>query len=166
MDGECEKMNLTVRKAEEKDIPALDILLSEVLEIHAELRPDIFISGTKKYTNEELTSILHDEKKPVFVCVDENDDVKGYAFCIIKKQPFTTNMHAFNSLFIDDLCVDRSCRGMHAGETLFQHVRDYAEENNCYEVTLDVWEGNDSARGFYDHIGFKPKETIMEYKLK
>ena len=52
--------------------------------------------------------IVHDAHSPVYVAVDENDSVLGYAFCIKKKQPFSTNMVPFDSLFIDDLCVDQN----------------------------------------------------------
>ena len=41
---------MNIRKAEEKDIPRLLALLGQVLQIHAEIRPDIFIPGTTKYT--------------------------------------------------------------------------------------------------------------------
>ena len=62
---------ITVRHAEMRDIPAIERLLGEVLEIHAGLRPDLFISGTTKYTREELGAILENEKTPVFVAADE-----------------------------------------------------------------------------------------------
>ena len=35
---------MKIRKAEEKDIPILLALLEQVLQIHAEIRPDIFYS--------------------------------------------------------------------------------------------------------------------------
>ena len=69
------------------------------------------------------------------------------------------------ALFIDDLCVDESCRGMHIGQKLFDYVKDQAKALGCYEITLNVWEGNDAARGFYENLGLKPKETQMEYIL-
>ena len=37
-----------IRKAEEKDIPRILELLGQVLQIHADIRPDIFIPGTTK----------------------------------------------------------------------------------------------------------------------
>ena len=62
-------MDITVRRAEAKDIDKVSKLLSEVLEIHAKLRPDIFISGTTKYTREELTNIFQNDETPVFVAI-------------------------------------------------------------------------------------------------
>ena len=40
---------MTIRKAEEKDILRIIELLGQVLQIHADIRPDIFIPGTTKY---------------------------------------------------------------------------------------------------------------------
>ncbi len=163
-----------IRQAQEKDIDKILKLLSQVLEIHAKIRPDIFVSGTTKYTKDELKSIIENPLTPVYVAVGEpggspeNDDegeVLGYAFCILKEQPFSTNMVPFRSLYIDDLCVDEKARGRHIGSLLLDHVRQQAKSLGCYEITLCVWEGNDPARRFYDMSGFKVKETVMEMIL-
>ena len=45
-------------------------------------------------------------------------------------------------------------------------VKKEAVRLGCYEVTLNVWEGNDSAKAFYEKMGLKPKETQMEYIIK
>ncbi len=156
---------MSIRRAEEKDIPRILELLSQVLELHAEIRPDIFISGTTKYTKDELLLILQDENRPIYVAVDEGDVAVGYAFCILMNQPFSTNMVQFKSMFIDDLCVDKSQRGRHIGECLFEHVRKEAKRLGCYEITLNVWSGNTPAENFYEKMGMKTKERQMEYIL-
>ena len=56
---------MTIRKAEEKDILRIIELLGQVLQIHADIRPDIFIPGTTKYTVSELTELLEKEEKPM-----------------------------------------------------------------------------------------------------
>ena len=156
---------MTIRRAKEKDIDKLISLLQQVLEIHAAIRPDIFISGTTKYTKEELAEKLGDDNAPIYAAVNENDELIGYAFCVLKEQPFSTNMVPFKSMFIDDLCVDSSCRGQHIGEQLFEFVKSEAKKLGCYEVTLNVWSGNDSAEAFYEKMGMKTKERQMEYIL-
>lgn len=157
-------MAVTIRRAQNCDIDKTMILLGEVLELHAEIRPDIFISGTTKYTREELQAIFDNDGTPVFVAVD-GGEVVGYAFCVMKRQPFSTNMRDFSTLFIDDLCVDKNCRGKHVGTLLFEYVKQYAKEHGCYDVTLNVWEGNDNARRFYEKMGMFVKETQMEILL-
>lgn len=156
---------MTIRRANEKDIPRIIDLLGQVLEIHAEIRPDIFIPGTTKYTDAELSEMLKDDLKPIYVATDENDTCVGYAFCQIREQPFSNNMVQFKSLFIDDLCVDKNTRGQHIGEKLFEHVKSEAKRLGCYEVTLNVWAGNTSAEKFYEKMGLKTKERQLEYIL-
>ena len=126
---------IEIRRAAEKDIKKVTDLLSQVLEIHAKIRPDIFISGTTKYTADELLQIFKDDSKPVYVAVDAEDKVVGYAFCELKQQPFSNNMIPFLSLFIDDLCVDTNIRGMHIGQRLFEYVKEESAMLCCYEVT-------------------------------
>ena len=156
---------MTIRKAEEKDIPRITELLEQVLQIHADIRPDIFIPGTTKYTVDELTELLKNEEKPIYVAVNEADICVGYALCQLQEQPFSNNMVPFKSLFIDDLCVDQQARGQHIGESLFEYVKSEAKFMGCYEVTLNVWTGNTSAERFYEKMGMKTKERQMEYIL-
>ena len=156
---------MKIRKAEKKDIPRILTLLGQVFQIHAEIRPDIFISGTTKYTSCELEELLKQAETPIYVAVNEDDLCIGYAFCQLKEQPFSNNMVPFKSLFIDDLCVDRQARGQHIGEGLFEYVKQQAKELGCYEVTLNVWAGNTSAERFYEKMGMKTKERQMVYIL-
>lgn len=156
---------MNIRRANKNDIPQIIDLLGQVLQIHADIRPDIFIPGTTKYTNAELEEMLKDDTKPIYVATGENDICIGYAFCQLKEQPFSNNMVQFKSLFIDDLCVDKNTRGQHIGEKLFEHVKSEAKRLDCYEVTLNVWAGNSSAEKFYEKMGLKTKERQMEYIL-
>ena len=103
---------------------------------------------------------------PIYVAADERDVCVGYAFCQLREQPFSNNMVPFRSLFIDDLCVDEKTRGQHVGESLFAFVKEEAKRLGCYEVQLNVWEGNTAAEKFYEKMGMKTKERRMEYILK
>ena len=156
---------MTVRRAEEKDIPVLKTLLMEVLNIHAQGRPDIFVPNTTKYTDEELVKMISDPRTPIFV-YDEDGTVLGYAFCIYKERAHSNNMTDIRTLFIDDLCVDAAARGKHVGESLYHYVKDYARANGFYHVALNVWSYNAKAIGFYEAMGLKPMEYVMEEVLK
>ncbi len=157
---------MQIRRAETKDIDTILLLLRQVLELHAQLRPDIFKSGTEKYTREELDKILFSDATPVFVAENDEQRVVGYIFCVLRRQPFGTTMRDFKTLFIDDFCVDSACRGQHVGKALFDFALQYAKSQDCYDVTLNVWEGNDNARAFYEKMGMFPKETQMEILVK
>ena len=156
---------MKIRRAEEKDISKVLELLDQVLELHAKIRPDIFIPGTTKYTEKELIEIFKDDTKPVYVAADENDEVMGYAFCVIKEPVKSNNLVPNRYMFIDDLCVDKDARGQKVGQKLFEFVKEEAKKLDCYEVILNVWEGNDNAIKFYEKMGMKNRAMLMEIVL-
>ena len=153
-----------IRRAEIKDIPRIDDLLYQVHRVHALIRPDIFKIGNKKYTDEELKVLIADDSKPIFV-LDEDDTVKGYAFCAIQETPENNSVSYRKTLYIDDLCVDECFRGQHVGSRLYKFVVEFAKSISCHSLTLNVWESNDAARAFYDNMGLKPLKTTMEQVL-
>ena len=159
------RKQMYIRKAQPKDIPGLNRLLGQVLLVHHQGRPDIFQATGKKYTDEELLRILKDEDRPVFVCADDNDEVAGYAFCILEDHTPDHQMQDILTMYIDDICVDENRRGQHIGSLLYRHVLEYTRSRGCYNVTLNVWECNPGARKFYEACGMKPLKTGMETVL-
>ncbi|MBQ4141341.1 MAG: GNAT family N-acetyltransferase [Clostridia bacterium] len=155
---------MIIRRAVEGDKNRIGELLSQVLEVHHKARPDIFRGGAKKYTEPELTEILNDENRPIFVA-DDNGEVKGYAFCIFVRHINDNILTDIKTLYIDDLCVDESCRGQGIGKQLYSFVLDYARSQNCYNVTLNVWADNLSALGFYESLGLHKQKIGMEMIL-
>lgn len=151
-----------IRRAKEKDIPKVLDLLVQVCMVHHNGRPDLFKGPATKYTEEELKWIFADEKTPAFVCVGENDIVKGYAFCVIQEDKNSNILTDIRTLYIDDICVDEKCRRQHVGQAIYEYVIDYAKEIDCYNVTLNVWECNPGAKKFYEKCGMKPQKIGME----
>ena len=153
---------MKVRRAQEKDMERIDALLMQVERIHHEGRPDLFRVGRKKYTDEELRELIHDDSRPILVAADEKDAVMGYAFCIFQQYQNHNIMTDIKTLYIDDLCVDETIRGRHVGKTLYDSVLEFARQNGCYNVTLNVWSCNESAMKFYEACGLKPQKVGME----
>ena len=154
----------TIRQASVADIPRLIDLLHQVDMVHHRLRPDLFKPNTTKYSEQELALLLNNETKPIFVYDD--GDVLGYAFCQITEVKDDRLLQDRKTLYIDDLCVDEAARGKHIGKALFDFVRDYAKSIGCHAITLNVWEGNDSAIRFYQNMGMHPQKIRMEIKLE
>ncbi len=152
-----------IRRAKNTDIDRINALLCQVLEVHAEARKDIFKSGGKKYTNDQLLQIIADNQKPIFVYTDESDKVVGYAFCVFVQHENDNILTNIKTLYIDDLCVDESERGKHIGRSLYEYVINYAKNNGCYNVTLNVWADNKKALGFYENLGLSKQKITMEY---
>jgi len=130
--------------------------------VHHNGRPDLFKANVKKYTDEELACIIADDTKPIFVAVDEHDEVLGYAFCILQQYVDNNILTDIKTLYIDDLCVDEEKRGMHIGKQLYDYVLAFAKEQACYNVTLNVWSCNEGAMKFYEKCGLIPQKIGME----
>ena len=155
---------MEIRFACEQDIPGLIGLLKQVGQVHHEIRPDLFRSGAQKYDEDALTELLKDPLRPIFVAVEET--MLGYCFCVLKETVNNPVLMDDKSLYIDDLCVEETCRGKHVGKALYEHTCGYAREQGCRTVTLNVWCGNDSAMAFYEKRGLKPRNITMEVCLE
>ncbi len=158
------KITLMIRKAQQHDIPRILDLLSQVNDVHAEGRPDFFVKGKRKYEEDDLKKILVDDSTPVFVC-EEDDDVKGYAFCVMQDLSNCSNLRPDKSLYIDDICVDEKYRRHGVGKKLYDFVLQYAKNENCFNVTLNVWDKNPDAKAFYESMGMAVQKVCMEVVL-
>ncbi len=153
-------MNIT--RANERDIAGINKLLYQVHRIHAEGRPDIFRLGNKKYNDDELRAIITNDNTPIFVAVNEDEKVLGYAFCIYEEVKGNPSLMDRKTVYIDDLCVDATERGQHIGTALYDYVKEEAKREGCSAVTLNVWCLNEGAMRFYEKCGMKPLKVVME----
>ena len=153
---------MEIKRASSVYAEGIKHLLKQVQMIHHIGRPDLFKAGESKYNEEELLKILDDNKKPIFIAVDETEHVLGYAFCIFEQHLDSHNLTDIKTLYIDDLCVDETVRGQHIGKNLYEYVLDFAKKNCCYNVTLNVWSCNEQAMKFYETCGLKPQKVGLE----
>lgn len=154
---------MEIRLAREEDIPGLLELLSQVGQVHHEIRPDIFPAGTLKYDAEALAMLLRESDKPVFAAVEGR--VLGYCFCQLRSIAAGPASVARQELYIDDLCVREGFRGRGIAKALFSHVQSFARQQGCRSLNLNVWCGNDNAMVFYEKMGLRPRNIMMEQKL-
>lgn len=155
---------MMIRPATINDIPGLIKLLYQADKVHSDIRPDLFKSNTPKYSESEIETIIADKNTPVFV-FEHDGKVVAHAFCQYKELKSNRLLQDIKTLYIDDICVDEELRGHHIGKNMFEYVLAYAQKLGCNNITLNVWEGNDSAKAFYQSMGMKIQKTSMEFKL-
>lgn len=153
-----------IRRANINDISQIINLLHQVNMVHHIIRPDLFKPHTTKYNEQELSKMLNNDNKPIFVFDDGG--VLGYAFCQISEVKNDILLQDTKTMYIDDICVDENARGKHVGKALFKYVRDYAQTIGCHNITLNVWTGNDAAQSFYKNMGMQVQKTTMELVFK
>ena len=156
---------MNVRLAEEKDIPGILELLVQVDMVHHNGRPDLFKGPATKYNEEELKEIIKNDSTPIFVCIDDEAQVCGHAFCISKQVVNDSVLTDIKTLYIDDICVDEAARGQGVGRTLYDYIKGFAKTEGCYNITLNVWCCNPDAMKFYENMGLVPQKIGMEHIL-
>ena len=151
-----------IRQAKIEDISDIKRLLLQVCNVHNKIRSDLFKKDATKYTDDELSKIIEEnEKTPVLVFEDEGT-IRGYLFAIIKETKGDNVLLDKKELYIDDLCVDEHFRKNGIGRRLYERALSDAKTLGCDFVTLNVWDGNEKARHFYDSLGLKPRKTLLE----
>ena len=152
---------MEIHAARREDIPAILALLRQVGQVHHHIRPDLVRQGAQKYDQPALEALLDDPQRPIFGAYVQGTMV-GYAFCILKQTRDDPVMQDRTVLYVDDLCVEESCRGQGIAGQLFDYVTAFAREQGCQALTLNVWCGNDRAMAFYEKQGMKPQKIQME----
>ena len=155
---------MSIRRANVNDIDRISELLLQVHKIHSDGRSDLFVKGAKKYQKEELERLIKDDNTPIFV-YEEEQLIEGYIFAFIQEMN-SPSLCKIKSLYIDDLCVEKNCRGKGVGTSLYNFIKEYAKSIGCYNITLNVWSFNKNAYEFYKKCGLNEQKIVMEEILK
>ena len=149
-----EEVNLNIRKASIDDVPLILKFIKElsvyekrskeVVATEDTLRETLF--GDKPYAQVLIAEI---EGKPV-----------GYALYFYHFSTFIGRP----GLYIEDVYVSEEYRGKRIGTALFKYCAHIAKENKCVRMEWSVLKWN-PARKFYDHMGAKPINEWLVYRL-
>lgn len=151
--------------AQTPHIPGMIRLLQQVGQVHAEGRPDLFRQGAQKYNESQLEAILADENRPIFIAEEEGRAL-GYCFCRFDEVEENACVNGRRELYIDDLCVEETCRGKHIGQAIYRHIQHWARQQGFHYITLHVWSFNENAEKFYRSLGMESRYICMEQKLE
>lgn len=155
---------ITVERALPRDTEDVLALLTEILRIHRDGRPDIFSDHGAKYTAEDLEKLFSDPMTPSFT-VREDGEFRGYALCRFTFSDGTPPKRAAKTLYIDDLCVLSAHRGKGLGTHMIESLKLFAKEESCDRVELNVWEFNRGAMRLYGQCGFSTQRRQLEFIL-
>ena len=157
--------NITVRRALPEDYDVIGRLLFEISAQHRKGRPDLFSAASTKYDRNAYLELLRDEREIIFSACTNDGRVVGYMICKLIEQNSNPVLCDIKTLYIDDLCVDSDFRACHVGQHLMDAAEEYARKIGCHNLTLNVWEFNESARAFYDKLGYSTQRRYMEKVL-
>lgn len=98
-------------------------------------------------TFEELTA--HPEKGTIWV-MEKDSKIVGYAITI----NYWSNEYGGNILFLDELYVIPSERRSGIGSEFIRYIKEKTP-NDAVAILLEVLPANESARRFYEKVGFR-----------
>lgn len=133
------KPKLKIRKAKKRERPAIARLMCQLTQAHGG-------QSDEKAAAARLSLLLGAEYEP-WVAV-RDDAVLAYAL----------TMDNGDHVFIRQFAVDEAARGQGVGRALFAALGD---EYGGPQFRLDVINGRDDARAFWERLGFASKAVNM-----
>ena len=151
-----------IRTAIHNDIPAISELYREQFREMSKLIPDFIKEGDQSIDFLEKT-ISNDESD---ILVYENDGtVVGFILLQAKERPGFDFMIPGKYCYIMDIIVTESHRNKGFATALMNSAKEWAKEQDCNFVNLDVLVNNHVAIKLYEKLGFIPKAQEMYCKL-
>ena len=151
-----------IRKATHNDIPAITELYREQFREMSKLIPDFIKEGDQSVEFLEKTMSNDDSD----ILVYENDGtVVGFILLQAKERPDFDFMLPGKYCYIMDVIVTENSRSKGFGTALMNSAKDWAKEQNCSFINLDVLTTNTNAISLYEKLGFMPKAQEMYCKL-
>ncbi len=151
-----------IRKATVDDIPAISELYREQFREMSKLIPDFIKEGDQSV--EFLEKTISNDDSDILV-YEDNGNVVGFILLQAKERPDFDFMRPGKYCYIMDIIVTEAHRNKGFGTALMNSANDWAKEQNCNFVNLDVLVNNHGAIKLYEKLGFTPKAQEMYCKL-
>lgn len=151
-----------IRKATFDDIPTISELYREQFREMSKLIPDFIKEGDQSIEFLENT-ISNDDSD---ILVYKNDGaVVGFVLLQAKVRPDFDFMLPGKYCYVMDIIVTENKRNKGFGTALMNSAKDWAKEQNCSFINLDVLMNNPGAIKLYEKLCFIPKAQEMYCKL-
>lgn len=145
---------MEVRPAATGDYEQLCALFAQVDTMHREALPEVFqgIDGPAR-TREWVEQRIQGEEFALLVA-DRAGELLGLLEAVDSASPSTPLVKARRFVVVETLVVrpDRQRQGV--GRQLMEALHAWAGERNVNQIQLHVWEFNESARAFYEALGY------------
>ncbi|TGK99284.1 GNAT family N-acetyltransferase [Leptospira levettii] len=141
-------MSYKIREANELDIDHIFQFILKKAEFDRNLGDSLGLVTTNKEIIRKTMFNDHPYAK-VLLAIDTNNLPIGIAIYHFRYSSFS----GLPSVWLDDLYIEPSDRGIGLGKNLMQSLIAIAKENNASDISWIASDLNESAKKFYDKIG-------------
>ncbi len=149
------KTNIKIRKAREGDSERLWVLMKDLA---------IFEKYIDSFaiTPEIVKKSGFLKNPPDFYCIiaEDGDNIAGMA--VYYFLPYTAQNRP--AIYLKELFVDVSYRGIGVGEKLMKALKNVGEKNNCKQIKWTVAPWNETAKAFYEKLGASENKDWLNYE--
>jgi ribosomal protein S18 acetylase RimI-like enzyme len=156
---------VAVRPARPEDWLAVQSLLRELDELHAELVPAYFRPATR--TEPEWRRLLGDAAALALVAVDQGKGTAPVGFLSLRvyDTPADPTMVPRRRGHVETLIVNARQRRRGIGRRLLATAADWARARGATEMVLTTWVGNAEADAFYERLGYRVLSRVLHAKI-
>ena len=157
---------VAVRPARPEDWLAVQSLLRELDELHADLVPEYFRPATR--TESEWRRLLGDSTALVLVALDAVEGSHapvGFLALRVYDTPADPTMVPRRRGHLETLVVNARQRRCGIGRRLLATAADWARTRGATEMVLTTWVGNDEADAFYERLGYRVLSRVLHAKI-
>jgi len=147
--------NTLIRKAKESDSPAIEKLMTELIETMDNTEGINIQLVLENYRN-----LLSDASSHFLVA-----EIEGVIVGFINFTTRKTVLHRGPSGLIDELVITKSYRGKGIGKRLLSAAIEKCKQLGCCEIEVSTEKLNTKAREFYKKSGFKERGVLFEMDL-
>jgi GNAT superfamily N-acetyltransferase len=153
-------MNVAIRKAEPRDLPALGHLAAMLVRTHYAFDKERFLAPVDGIENGYASFLGRALQSPddcVFVA-DDDGKIIGYAYAAL--EPLSWKELRGPAGFVHDLAVDESSRRKGVGTQLMKAAMDWLRDHGAPRVILGTAALNQAAHALFHRLGFR--DTMIE----
>ena len=155
---------ICIRYARRDELDRVNIIRSQVNDLHVDGRPDIFRPGFCDELKNHIYEKFDSEDSDVIAAL-EDDEIVGFATVEYIKRPESAYCLARSIYRIEEFGVDVNHQRKGIGRKLIAFIGEVAKQKGFDRVDLDMWQFNETALNFYEEIGFATYRRYMEWKL-
>lgn len=148
-------MNITIRKAEEKDSEQLWQLMKELAVFEKYI-------NSFAITPEIVRNSGFKKNPPDFHCIVTEDSYKIAGMLVYYYLPYTVQNKP--AIYMKELYVDENYRRQKIGEQLMNALKNEAKENNCSQIKWTVATWNEAGKRFYERLGANENKEWLNYE--